>query len=187
MENKQFFIKWIVENYKGKEPVYLGGSHPDKMTAVHASTDALTGCDTTSKVGSKLSALQAASRCGYELLFSFGNSEISNEMILSAERFLVNCTARKSEMKTFDDLRSQTYHQKSFQLNLEKLPAMSSSFFLHIKRAYLQCHLWIHAPFMETIDIDPIQFGYFLNDGEEIAPLIMNGPSIPDDFPAATV
>ena len=286
MENKvrlqQFFIKWIFEYYKGKEPVYLGGSHPDKMTGcvkllaevtswerllqcdheeaddrmmfhlnhaikvdkfqkvVIASPDtdvficsvyhfnhwiyfnleelwvvsgrsnavvatpvhnianeldsnvidvlpavhALTGCDTTSKVGSKLSALQAATRCGYELLFSFGNSEISNEMILSAERFLVNCTARKSEMKTFDDLRNQTYHQKSFQLNLEKLPATSSSIRLHIKRAYLQCHLWIHAPFMETIDIDPIQFGYFLNDDEEIAPLIMNGPSIPDDFPA---
>ena len=36
MENKvrlqQIFIEWIIENYKGKEPVYLGGSHRDKMT-----------------------------------------------------------------------------------------------------------------------------------------------------------
>ena len=90
---QQFFIKWIIENYKWKEPVYLGGSHPDKITGCvkllaevtswerllqydhekaddrmmfhlnHAiKVDALTGCDTTSKVGSKLSALTCCNK-----------------------------------------------------------------------------------------------------------------------------
>ena len=38
---------------------------------------ALLGCDTTNKVGTKSAAFQAAMKCGYEIFYSFGNSEIS--------------------------------------------------------------------------------------------------------------
>ena len=193
-ENKvqlqQFFITWIINNYTGNEPVYLGGSHLNELThcmklfdkekswerllqceheeaddrmmfhvdhgikvdkshkVIVASPDtdvficlvyhfsrwiyfdledlwvvsgrsnarvvipihniignmasnvvvlpavhALTGCDTTSKVGTKLSALNAATKYGYDLLYSFGKTEINQEIILSAEKFLVHCVA----------------------------------------------------------------------------------------------
>ena len=192
-ENKvqfqQFFITWIINNYTGNEPVYLGGSHLNELThcmklfdkekswerlpqceheeaddrmmfhvdhgirvdkfqnVVVASSDtdvficlvyhfsrwiyfaleelwvvsgksnarvvtpihkivdnmtsnvvdglpavhALTGCDTTSNVGTKLSALNAATKYGYDLLYSFGKSVINQEIILSAEKCLVHC------------------------------------------------------------------------------------------------
>ena len=38
---------------------------------------ALLDCDTTNKVGTKSAAFQAAMKCGYEIFYSFGNSEIS--------------------------------------------------------------------------------------------------------------
>ena len=56
----------------------------DILPAVHS----LTGCDTTSKVGTKLSALQTARELGHEYLLTFGRSEISEDMISSADRFL---------------------------------------------------------------------------------------------------
>ena len=54
-------------------------------------------CDTTSKVGTKRAAYQAAT--DVDLLHSFGNSFgkelITEEMICNAERFLVHCIAKK--------------------------------------------------------------------------------------------
>ena len=55
----------------------------DVLAAVHA----LTGCDTTSKVDTNSAAFQAAIKCGFELLYSFGKQEISDQMIFSAENF----------------------------------------------------------------------------------------------------
>ena len=85
------------------------------LPAVHA----FTGCDTTSKVGTKLSALQTAEKYGYELLSSFGTSDITDEMIKNAEKFLVRCIDHNSHVDTFDDLRNQIYHRHSFKLDLE--------------------------------------------------------------------
>ena len=116
----------------------------DVLLAVHA----LTGCDTTSKVGAKSAAFQAATKCGYELFYFFGKSEISDQMILSAEKFLVECISKSSERNNFDEIRFETYHQKSFQLDLEKLPPTSPSIHIHIKGPFLQSCFWLHAPFV---------------------------------------
>ena len=59
-------------------------------------------------------------------------------MIFSAEKFLVDCISKNSDSDNFDDLRFKTYHKKSFQLDLEKLPPTSSSIRIYIKRPYLQ-------------------------------------------------
>ena len=85
-------------------------------------------------------------------------------------------------MDTFDDLQNHTYHLKSFQLSLEKLPCTSSSIHLHIMRAYLQCYLWLHAPFVENVEINPLEFGFYISN-KELIPKIIHGPSIPEDFP----
>ena len=102
----------------------------DILPAAHA----LPGCDTSSKVGTKLSALQIALKQGYDLLFDFGRTELSEKMISSAERFLVCCVSRNSDFDTFDELRNHAYHAKSSQIDLEKLPPTSSSIRLHIKQ-----------------------------------------------------
>ena len=111
------------------------------MPAVHA----LSGCDTTSKVATKASALHTAEKTGYEQLQSFGKRPISEEIIAAAQKFLVDCISKDSKVQTFDELRFQTYHSKNFQLDFEKLPCTSRSIRLHIKRAYLQTFRWFNA------------------------------------------
>ena len=130
-------------------------------------------------------------------IYSFGQTEINQEIILSVDKclvhcvdthlvncvdtHLVHCVARNCEIDTFDDLRNHTYHLKSFQLSLEKLPCTSSSIHLHIMRAYLQCYLWLHAPFVENVEINPLEFGFYISN-EELILKIIHGPSIPEDF-----
>ena len=106
----------------------------DVLPALHG----LTGCDTTSNVGTKCAAFQAPMKRGYELLYSFGRPEISDLMILLAKFFLDECISKSSERSNFDDIRLKTYHQKSFQLDLEKLPL--SSIYIHIKQAFGYMH-----------------------------------------------
>ena len=150
----------------------------DVLPAVHA----LTGCDTTSKVGTKTSSYRAATKYGFELLHSFGKSDITEPILLSAEEFLVRCLDSKSNVKTFDDLRNQMYHTKTFQLDLEKLPPTSGSIRLHILRAYLQCKLWLNAPIMRQCTVDATEYGY-CQDEDELTPQIVLDGSLPDDFP----
>ena len=72
------------------------------LPAIHA----LTGCDTTSKIGTKKSALLNAERFS-EQLQSFDKIPIDDKMISSAEIFLVNCvTSKHNEVTTFNKLRS---------------------------------------------------------------------------------
>ena len=74
----------------------------------------------------------------------------------------------------FDNLRNKTYYKKSTEINIEKLPPTSSSIALHIKRAYLQIYIWLHAPFMNNLEIDPLQYGYEIDedDDDEIVPTL---------------
>ena len=51
--------------------------------------NALTGCYTTSKAGTKAAAFKTANTCGYEHLCLFGKHELTNEMIYNAAQFLL--------------------------------------------------------------------------------------------------
>ena len=55
------------------------------LPVAHAST----GCDSTSKVASKNSTLRVAMESGYELLYSFERSELTDQLIAAAEKFLI--------------------------------------------------------------------------------------------------
>lgn len=101
-----------------------------------------------------------------------------------AERFLVSCVCKNEFILDFDNLRNKTYYKKAKEINLEKLPPTSSSIGLHIKRAYLQTFIWLHAPFTDDFDINPLNYGYECNDDDEdeIVPKIINN-ALPEDFP----
>ena len=47
-------------------------------------------------------------KCGYELLFSFGKSKISDQINLSVETFLVERISKNSENNSFDDAHFET-------------------------------------------------------------------------------
>ena len=72
------------------------------FTSIHLLT---LDCDTTSKVGKKRAVHQAGIDADYGLLHSFGKEMITKEMVHNAERFLVDCIAKKRGVSTFDDLQ----------------------------------------------------------------------------------
>ena len=119
---------------------------------------ALTGCDTIRKVGTKASGLQLKIEENQKLLFDFERGELSENMSAMAEYFLTKFISHATEFQTFDELRHHVYYTKNFQLDTEKLPCTSSAVRLHIGRAYLQCYLWLHAPFVESITLDSMGF-----------------------------
>ena len=62
-----------------------------------------------------------------------------------------------------------------------------ASISLHIKRAYLQTHISLHAPFVKSISISPLEYGYEKDDDEEedqegVIPVVINS-ALPEDFP----
>ena len=59
----------------------------DILPQVHT----LTGCDTTIKVATKPAALKTTNECGYELICFFGKTELTDEIISNAEKFLLKC------------------------------------------------------------------------------------------------
>ena len=151
----------------------------DVLPAMHA----LSGCDTTSKVGTKKSALRAAEETGDEQLHSFGKLPLSDDMVSAAEKFLVDCVSASDKVDTFDKLRFQKYHKKNFQLDFEKLSFTSKSICLHIRRAYLQCYRWIHVASMENIDLSPIDYGCSLDKDDHLVHEILDGDTVPSGFP----
>ena len=114
------------------------------LPAVHA----LGGCDTSSKVGTKRASLNFAQEYGFKKLFRFGIGQLTEEMLSSAERLLVNCISKSRDFET-DDLRYKAFHKHSFQLDIEKLPCTSNAITLHKQRAYSQCYLWTHVAYLE--------------------------------------
>ena len=104
---------------------------------------ALTGCDTTSKVSSKLQAFKAAQKPEYASLIKFGISKLAECMYGTAERFPLECIMRGESwvLNTFDELWCSRYHSHNLKFDLERYPCTSRSIRLHIHRAYYQRRL----------------------------------------------
>ena len=156
----------------------IDSSVAESLPAIHA----LSGCDSTSKIGTKKSALKTAQALRCEQVLSFAKAPIMDGMIRSAEKYLVACISSDNTVGTFDKLRYNIYHKKTFQLDLEKLPCTSASVHLHIKRAYLQCYRWLHAPYLENVPLDPTEYGYTLDKKGQLSPEIVHDV-LPSDFP----
>ena len=67
---------------------------PINYVLLFATIYALTGCDTTSKVGTKLQAFKAAHKPEHASLNKFGISECAEFVYETAERFLLKCIMR---------------------------------------------------------------------------------------------
>ena len=148
----------------------------DVLPALHA----LTGCDTTSKICSKNTALKIADTNIIENLVTFGKTDLSIDMIIMAEKFLVKCIYSKTNSENFDDLRMEFYHHNN-TFNLEKIPPTSTSIHKHIQRAYLQSHIWYSSCFREIPFKDPLDCGYIITE-EKLTPDFETA-IVPEDFP----
>ena len=114
-------------------PLYLIFERKPKLCSVLPAIHIFIGCDTTSKVGTKLSALKPPAA---QLLSELGKSLSSpnqDEIIHKAEQYLVQVLKPNSTCTAMDDLWYEMYHQSKVS-DLHLLPPTSADLHLHILR-----------------------------------------------------
>ena len=148
-------------------PVHTLATNIGPLCSVLPALHALSGCDTTSKVGTKAAALKANPT---EYLLGFGKSahpENLESNYMKAEQYLIQVLKNGSPIKCMDKLRYFLYHQ-SKNITIEDLPPTSYAILGHIKRAYYTCHVMLTC-LDGKIHLDPQQFGYEAKDGLLVA------------------
>ena len=108
-----------------------------ELVSILPAMHSLTGCDSTSKVGTRHAAMSCSGF--FSSISSFGKEPLEMEMIEYAEHFLIHYVETKSTCTMFDELRCKSYFRYGLKADFSKVPCTSSSIQLQIKRAYLQC------------------------------------------------
>ena len=122
----------------------------------------LTGCDSTSKIGTKKAALEAGA---VELLKEFGQSKsLSHTPRQKAEKFLVNVLRRNTDCSEFTSLRKEIYHTSTTATHTS-LPPTTQGLHPHIDRAWYASYTMTHTLATEASAISPLDFGYHIKDG----------------------
>ena len=139
----------------------LHRKHGNNLCGVLPAVHSLTGCDATSKVGTKKTALKARP---IELLQGFGiDPHPQTTVFVNAERFLVLAIKETTKLSTFTELRAFLYHQTKASSH-QNLPPTSNSLLEHLKRAWFCTYQTIHL-FSSVANIDPLDYGYQVEDG----------------------
>ena len=73
------------------------------------------------------------------------------------------------------------FQEKSSEFDIEKFPP--SSIANHILRPYLQCNLWYNGAFMQSVYLNPEDYGYECEDNANMTPLIIGNSVQPESFP----
>ena len=91
-----------------------------------------TGCDVTSKIGTKTAAIKASME---SYLHTFGEeNNPSAEAFLKAEEYLIRVLDKNSPAKLFDELRYLWYKNKN--QSLSELPPTSHSLQSHLEQGF---------------------------------------------------
>ena len=123
------------------------------LTALHA----LSGCDYTSKVGTKVATLKA---CPTTYLQQFGLLTVPiDPQIAVAEEYLCQVIKKGTSYKTMNALRNFKYHQ-SKRAFFDKLPPASHSFRAHIMWAFYITNRMISLLLPNRTLFDPLHYGY---------------------------
>ena len=144
------------------------------LPALHA----LTGCDTTSKIATKLAALNAIRiPVNLPLLANFNCSQLTDNEIKLAEIFLVKCLKPSTYFETFDELRIDTFDNNAMKLDFEKTACTSTNIRMHIKRSFYQMQLWIQAPFRDaTTFLNAEDYGFERKNNFFIPEIVITKP-----------
>lgn len=129
------------------------------LPAVHS----LTGCDYTSKVGSKKAAIECNP---IYYLKSFGTitGGLSLEgQICKAEEYLVQVLKRNTACKTMDELRIWMYHHRKGR-SLVELPPTSHATRAHILRAFFATSVMTTLLDHQPSVLNPRVYGFVVED-----------------------
>ena len=146
----------------------------DELTRCLPALHALTGCDTTSKVSTKSSALKALRKPGsFSFILNFDSPQLIESAVLMAETFLVKYLKPSMDLEKFDDLRLAAFNSNALKIDFEKTACPSANARKHIHRAYFQLQLWVQAPFRDATTIMVAESYGFVKRGSLLLPEIV--------------
>ena len=162
----------------------MGDDLVEMLPAAHT----LTGCDTTSKIGTKKKALTVLKSLQHFELKTFGIGQLTAQSYQVCEQFLLKCLPKSTNIESFDSLRYSLYHCPDYKIDIEKLPCTSSSLKYHIQRSFMECfkikNCLMTGDGVELMELcHPEDHGYDFGEDGHLVPII-SGPTLPDDFPS---
>ncbi|KAG1685952.1 hypothetical protein GQR58_008894 [Nymphon striatum] len=132
------------------------------LPAIHS----LTGCDITSKIGTKKAALKANPETHLQ---GFATSPPSVAVIQHVETYLFHVVDNRSKPRSSDQLRTQLFHF-SKSASHQNLPPTSQGLKPHIYRAFYNAYITMHVLDRQlnvrTEDLNPVDYGFRLEDGQ---------------------
>lgn len=174
---------WVVRNSGVKIGCDISTSLDDNLVRSLPELHALTGCDSTSKISTKLSAVKTIRVPAYTpLIVNFGCPQLTELATQMAELFLVKCLKSSTELETFNELRVASFDTNSLKFDYEKTACTSSNARMHIRRSYYQVQLWIQAPYRDASQyLNAELYGWERVDGNLVPEIICSKPDgLPD-------
>lgn len=176
---------WFDGSYKKKHLLgchlaaeSLGESICNILPALHS----VSGCDTTSRLGSKKQFLKAESEDFVQTaLVSLGNLDLNAEQLKQLETVWTYVFSTTTKL-TADELRYKLISQNiGFGFNLMTVICTSDALHLHLLRATVQTFIWKNAHQTQLEPIDYSLFGYEENNGD-LRPRQMTKPRLPESL-----
>lgn len=136
------------------------------MCTVLPALHSLTGCDVTSKIGTKKAALKANPEV---YLHGFGaTAPLVLSLIQQAEQYLVHVIDAGNKSSNFLQLRAYQFHF-SKSASHQNLPPTSQGLTPQIYRAFFNAYTTMHVLDRQlnigTADLDPLDNGFALENG----------------------
>ena len=133
----------------------------------------LTGCDSSSKSGTKSAGLKANPAQHLQQL----GKDPANIDFVGVEQYLINIFKSRTHCESMDQLRYYLYHHS--KKTIVDLPPASRSVRRLTLRAFYGTYLQLHC--LDNAELNPCKFGFYQDDGA----LLPDGKQaqLPDDFP----
>ena len=148
---------------------------PKPLVKVLLAAHVGTGCDTLSKIGTKLAALNAIPEM---YLHGFGKGELSDEQTRKCEEYLVKVRKLTTDCKTFDALRVVEYKENDSVFDLP--PTSHSIVEGHIPRWHYIVKEHLNLLNRSYVPRDPCDYQWVL-DNEDLLPA-KNLLLLPEEF-----
>lgn len=156
----------------------IGEKRAKALPGMHA----LTGSDTTGHINGvgKKTALKCLFACSDETLDSIaelgeGNSP-SSHVVDGCMKYL--CTLISSGNLNPGEIRWKTFLTLSSVTSIDKIPPTYGAWYQHILRAHLQANIWLQDIVVDPVFLDPLNFGWKLNDNLKMQPVLTSSEDI---------
>lgn len=170
-----------------KKQKYLGCHIASEAYGYHISSvlpaiHAFSGCDTTSKVGTKKAALkEAKSEENMALLEKLGKIELTDEDYVKYEALYLRIIKKKGLTCNESRFKIISTHPASLR-NIASLPATSDSVKLHVLRSWAQVHVWNSALQADITQLNITNYGFYEDCSGLIRPALMTKTPLPEDL-----